>query len=38
MNLTKTTFGAFALTTTILLGACGNNICIKTIRWIRKLK
>ncbi len=25
MNLTKTTFGAFALTTTILLGACGNN-------------
>ncbi|MDT0702612.1 DM13 domain-containing protein [Mammaliicoccus sciuri] len=25
MNLTKTTFGAFALTTTLLLGACGNN-------------
>lgn len=25
MNLTKTTFGVFALTTTILLGACGNN-------------
>lgn len=25
MNLTITTFGAFALTTTILLGACGNN-------------
>ncbi|MDQ7130987.1 MULTISPECIES: DM13 domain-containing protein [Mammaliicoccus] len=25
MNLTKTTFGAFALTTSILLGACGNN-------------
>lgn len=25
MNLTKTTFGAFALTTTLLLGACGSN-------------
>lgn len=25
MNLTKTTFGAFALTTTLLLGACGNS-------------
>ncbi|MCP1285952.1 DM13 domain-containing protein [Mammaliicoccus sciuri] len=25
MNLTKTAFGVFALTTTILLGACGNN-------------
>ncbi|WP_239751749.1 DM13 domain-containing protein [Mammaliicoccus sp. H-M34] len=25
MNLTKTTIGAFALTTTLLLGACGND-------------
>lgn len=25
MNITKTTIGAFALTTTLLLGACGND-------------
>ncbi|WP_323703261.1 DM13 domain-containing protein [Mammaliicoccus sp. Dog046] len=25
MNITKTTLGAFALTTTLLLGACGND-------------